>query len=88
MALGAQQTDVWRMSWPEGAWPSLAGVIIGLAVAIPASNVLASILCGVQPLDFRTLCSVTLMMLVVTLGAAYLPSPAGYDDRSDVSFTS
>jgi putative ABC transport system permease protein len=74
MALGAQKNDVLRMVVLRGSMPSLAGAIVGLAIALPASKVLTSILYGVQPLDFRTYCVVALTVPMVAFGAAYIPA--------------
>jgi hypothetical protein len=42
MALGAQRIDLVRMMVLPGTWPALAGVIIGLAIAIPATKYTSS----------------------------------------------
>jgi predicted permease len=74
MALGAQRTDVLRMTMGFGARLLFAGVMIGLAGALVSSRFLASLLYGVKPSDPLTLIAVSLLLMAVTLLASFIPA--------------
>lgn len=74
MALGAQAGQVRGMVVLQGAKVVLAGVAIGLAVALGTTHTLATLLYGVQPLDVVTFAAMSISMLAVGLLASYLPA--------------
>lgn len=74
MAIGAQRGDVLRMVLLRGMRAPLAGVIAGLAVAVPASKVLAGFLYGIKPLDPGTWAAVAVIVPAVAALAAYFPA--------------
>jgi putative ABC transport system permease protein len=58
----------------ESLMPVLAGLAVGLVVALAGSRVLSAILFGVEPNDPRTLLASALLLLTTALFAAWLPS--------------
>jgi putative ABC transport system permease protein len=58
----------------QGTRVVLAGVLIGLAVALGSTRALSSLLFGVQPLDLTTFSGMSVSMLGVGLLASYLPA--------------
>jgi predicted permease len=73
-ALGAERGDVVFDVLQQGAFLSVLGLAIGLAVFLVASRALGGILFHVQPLDPGTLILVTGLLMTATLGASYLPA--------------
>ena len=74
MALGARPGSVQRLVVFEGMRPALAGVVVGLALALALGRVLAGLLHGVSPRDPATLAAVTLLLIAVALLACLLPA--------------
>lgn len=74
MALGAEDGHLLRLAVIPSLVSGLAGVGVGLAGALGASRVLAAFLFGVEPWDPATYAFVALMVLVVSLMAAWFPS--------------
>ncbi len=74
MALGAQRQDVLRLVMGESLWMVLVGVAIGLAIALASSRFVASLLFGVTAADAATLVGVTLLMMMVSALAGFLPA--------------
>jgi putative ABC transport system permease protein len=74
MALGAQPRDLLRKFVMDGFKPTLAGVAIGIVVALVLARVLGSLVFGVQATDFMTLCTVSLLLTAVGLVASAIPA--------------
>jgi len=74
MALGAGRGRVLLMVLREVAWMCLAGVGLGVPLAIGLSRYLVSQLYGVAPTDSLTLGFAALTMLSVSLLAGFLPA--------------
>lgn len=74
MALGARAEQVRGMVVVQGARVVLAGVVIGLAVALASTRVLSSLLFGVKPVDVVTFAAMSLSMVLVGVVASYLPA--------------
>ena len=74
MALGAQKEDILRLILGHGAKLTLIGVATGIAAALGLSRFLSSLLFGVKPTDPLTLFGVTIMLVLVTLLACYIPA--------------
>ncbi len=74
MALGAQRLDVLRMVLREGARMTLAGAVIGLAVALALTRLMASMLFGVRPTDPITFATVAALLCAIALFACYIPA--------------
>ena len=74
MALGAEPPGLRRMVVLQGARVALAGVAVGVLVALGVTRFLASLLFGVQALDVSTFVIMSSVMLFVALLASYLPA--------------
>lgn len=74
MALGAEAQRVRNMVVVQGARVTLAGVAVGLVVALAATRVLDTLLFGVGSLDVVTLIAMSTVMVVVALLASYIPA--------------
>jgi putative ABC transport system permease protein len=74
MSLGADAGRVRRMVLQEGGVLIVAGLVVGIAIALVASRVVAGLLYGVSPTDPLTLAAVAALMLVVGVIAAWLPA--------------
>jgi ABC-type antimicrobial peptide transport system permease subunit len=74
MALGGQGEDILRLILGQGAMLALIGVAIGVAAAFGLSRFLSSLLYGVKPTDLLTFLGVTIMLVLVTLLACYIPA--------------
>jgi putative ABC transport system permease protein len=74
IALGAQATDVATLVLGEALRLSVFGIVLGLASALAAGRVIASLLYGVRPGDPLTLATVTTVFVAVTIAAAAVPA--------------
>ena len=74
LALGAAPSDVRHMVIRQAMKPALAGLALGLAASLMASNLLASQLHGVGPRDPLTLLVVCLTFMIVALLASWAPA--------------
>jgi predicted permease len=74
MALGGQGEDILRLILGHGTKLTLIGVAIGIAAAFGLSRFLSSLLYGVKPTDPLTFVGVTIMLVLVTLLACYIPA--------------
>jgi putative ABC transport system permease protein len=74
MALGASPGDVLRNVLGHGLLLTSFGLALGLAGALAATRVLASLLYGVHPTDAVTFVATSLILLVVALIASFLPA--------------
>jgi predicted lysophospholipase L1 biosynthesis ABC-type transport system permease subunit len=74
MALGAGRSDILRMIVWQGVSPALIGSIIGAFFALGISRLISQLLYGVEPIDSQTYFLVILLLLVVSVSAAYLPA--------------
>jgi predicted permease len=74
MALGAQSKRVLMMVLRESSWLAALGIVAGLAAAFGLTRFVRTMLYGLQPTDITTLISATLVLLAVTLAAAYGPA--------------
>ena len=74
MALGAQRRNVLLLIVSDGMKLAGIGTVIGLAVAVVLSKVLASAVFGIAPTDAFTFATVSIGALVVALLACYIPA--------------
>jgi predicted permease len=74
MALGAGRQHVLRLFVGRALKIIAAGLALGLAGALTAGRLIAVFLYGVEPTDARNLGGVVLVLVVVTLAAAWLPA--------------
>jgi predicted permease len=73
-ALGARSTTViWGVLW-EALGLSIAGIAVGIPLAFGASRLIAGLLFGIAPHDLLTAASVSLMLVLVSLLASYVPA--------------
>jgi predicted permease len=74
IALGARLADVLRLVLGEGLATVMLGVVIGIALAIAAGRLVATLLYGVAPTDPLVMISVSLTLLVVAAAATLVPA--------------
>jgi putative ABC transport system permease protein len=74
VALGASYGNVVKLVLQRGTLPAAAGVLLGLPVALAASGVLRALLYGISPRDLTVFLGVPAVLLLVALGASYLPA--------------
>ncbi len=74
MALGAQKSDVLKMTVGQGLQLVIVGVVIGLAAALVLTRVMSSLLFGVSATDPMTFVTISLILLGVALTASYVPA--------------
>jgi predicted permease len=74
IALGAARAQVLGSVLIDALKLVAGGVVIGLPLAVAGGHAVASLLFGLSPTDPRTLATVTLLLVGVAAGAAYLPA--------------
>jgi predicted permease len=74
IALGAQPRDVLRMMLGEGMKLALAGVAIGVAVALGLTHLMVKMLFGISATDPVTFAGVAIVLSGVALAACYIPA--------------
>ena len=74
IALGAVRTDVMRWVFASGMRPVFIGLGLGLVGAIAAASALRSLLFEVAPADPLALGTVTVVLLLASGAACYLPA--------------
>ncbi|MDQ3605364.1 MAG: ABC transporter permease [Gemmatimonadota bacterium] len=74
VALGAQNSDVIQLILRQGMGLTVMGLLIGLAAALAATRVMASLLFGGGVTDPLTLVGVSAFLALVALLATYLPA--------------
>jgi putative ABC transport system permease protein len=74
MALGAARLDVLRLIVRDGMTPAAVGVVIGAAGAFGATRLMRSLLYGVSATDPIVFGLVATMLVLVAVGACYLPA--------------
>jgi predicted permease len=74
MALGADRVKVLRQILREGLGVALIGVVIGLAVALGLSRIMADYVYGIKATDPLTYTAATLVLMLAALAACYVPA--------------
>jgi predicted permease len=74
MALGARPRNVLGLVVGHAFRLALAGVTIGIALALALTRYLSTLLYGVSTRDAWTFCSVAFLLLAVALLASYIPA--------------
>lgn len=74
MALGAQVHNVLALVLRQGMKLVLIGVVIGIPASLGVARLLSSMLTGLTTTDALTIGVVTMLVVVVTLLACYLPA--------------
>jgi putative ABC transport system permease protein len=74
MALGAQKSDVLKLTVGQGLKLVLTGVVFGLVGAFMLTRLMSSLLFGVGATDPTTFVSISLVLIGVALLASYIPA--------------
>ncbi|HEX8764511.1 MAG TPA: ABC transporter permease [Candidatus Acidoferrum sp.] len=74
VALGAQSRDILKTVLLDGIRAAVAGIAVGIVAGLALTRLLSSLLYGVSPGDWLVFSSVTLLLLVVTMGACFVPA--------------
>jgi predicted permease len=74
LALGAQTGDVLRLVFRQGLMLGLLGIVLGLALSLAVTRLLATFLHGVSPFDAAIFVSVPLLLGLISLLACWLPA--------------
>jgi predicted permease len=74
MALGASPLEVLALVLGRGIRLVALGVVIGIGTALGLARYLQTLLYGVRPIDPLAYATVTILLLIVTSGACYLPA--------------
>ena len=74
LALGARQTDVLRLILSDGFTLALIGIAVGLVLSFAVTRFLSTLLFGVRATDVFTFSALSILLVVVSLLACYLPA--------------
>ncbi len=74
LALGARTSDLLKLVTREGMALTLAGLAVGLVLALSLTSLLGSLLYSVKPADPLTFLMVSLLLLAIALLATYIPA--------------
>lgn len=74
MALGASGESIRRGVLLQGLRMAAAGVAMGIALSLAATRLMAALLFEIKPIDPPTLAISAILVIAVTLGAAYIPA--------------
>jgi putative ABC transport system permease protein len=74
LAVGAQPRQVLLLVLKQGFVLTIAGVVLGLAAAFALTRLLSGLLFGVGAADATTFATISLLLVVVSLLACYLPA--------------
>jgi putative ABC transport system permease protein len=74
IALGASRDRIWRLVATRGLGPIGVGLVLGFALSMATTRVLAGQLFGVTPHDPATLAGVAMLLVLVGLFATYVPA--------------
>ncbi len=74
MALGAQRGSIFRLVIRRALMLSGIGIVLGIAGALVATQVLRGLLFGVAPTDLFSFVAAVLILAAVACGAAFLPA--------------
>jgi macrolide transport system ATP-binding/permease protein len=74
MAVGAQKRDILGLILGESTRPVIAGLLIGMFLALGVSYLLRGLLYGLSTIDGISFAGVSLLFLAIALLAAYPPS--------------
>ena len=74
MTMGASPAHVQRLVLGESTRLALLGLAVGIPAALAMARLVAALLFGIAPWDPLTFAAVALLLVTVTLAAAYLPA--------------
>jgi putative ABC transport system permease protein len=77
MALGADQQNIFRLVITRGMQFILAGLALGIAGALAATRLIASLLFGVSANDPATFAAIALLLALVAFAACWIPARRG-----------
>ena len=84
-AIGAQPADILRLVLSGGAGLGVAGLVIGVCLALPLTRLVQSLLFRTSPSDPTTLVIVGGLLLLSSLAASYIPARRAIkNDLADV----
>ncbi|HEU4834145.1 MAG TPA: ABC transporter permease [Pyrinomonadaceae bacterium] len=74
LAVGAQPRQVLLLVLKQGLALTVVGLVLGLAAAFALTRLLSGLLFGVAAVDVTTFSSISLLLVIVSLLACYLPA--------------
>jgi putative ABC transport system permease protein len=74
IAFGATLRDIARLVIVQGIKPTLAGIGIGLLAAFALGRIVTSMIYGVSSRDLATFFAVTVLLILVSIGASLIPA--------------
>lgn len=74
LALGAQRWNLLGLVLAQGVQMILAGISLGVLVALATTRVLSSVLYGISPTDPLIFAAISLLLAAVALLACWLPA--------------
>ncbi len=74
LAVGAQPRQVLLLVLKQGLGLTIVGLVLGLAAAFGLTRLLSGLLFGVGAVDVTTFASISLVLVIVSLLACYLPA--------------
>jgi putative ABC transport system permease protein len=74
IALGAQRTEVMRLTLADGLAPVLIGLVAGLAGGAAVVHLVRTMLYGMSPFDWTVFSTVTFVLAITAAGACALPA--------------
>ena len=74
MALGATAAAVRQLMLTQGLRLAATGLVVGVAGCLASAHLLGSLLYGVSPHDGTSLVAVSLVLVIIGLGASWLPA--------------
>jgi putative ABC transport system permease protein len=74
LAVGAQPRQVLLLVLKQGLALTVVGVVLGLAAAFALTRLLSGLLFGVAAVDITTFSSISVLLVLVSLLACYLPA--------------
>lgn len=74
MALGAQRRQILSLVGRQGFFVVLAGLFIGLLLAVAVSQLIRDFLVGIGPTDAVTYITISLLLTFVAMAACFIPA--------------
>jgi putative ABC transport system permease protein len=77
LALGARRGDVVRLVLRQGTAYTISGIVLGVGGALAGMRLLATLMPGAPPRDLLIVAEVSGLLVLVALGASYVPARRG-----------
>jgi putative ABC transport system permease protein len=74
MAIGAGRSDILKLIFGQSLRPVVAGLFVGIVLAILLARAMAKLLLGLTATDPLTYAVVTILLAAVALLASYIPA--------------